>query len=423
LTIVKAKDCASHKFGSEHSWHSQKVGGRYAEGSRVEEIQVQYFQVFHEIARAVLSVLNVKTVLHLIAKRIVSPLGVKASALMVLDQETHRLELVASHRLSDRYLRKGPLDADRSVADALSGIPVLVESAPTDPRVQYRKEAREEGVASILSVPMVIRGGIIGVLRLYTAEPRRFTENELELISAIAEIGAVAIENARIFEAKGEELSKLLETGGVDHEYEPDPEKYRVKAISREGIDPEKSYHYFRTIHRLTRTITSMIEMERTLETVAKEIAKAMLVKGCCLLWMNTMTRELELLASCGLSQTYLSKGPLSMDKSIPQVLKGEAVSITDVRTDPRIQYPKAAEEEGILSMLSVPITVKETVRGVLRLYSSNSRPFRTEEIDFAKALAEISGIAIINAKLHQERTDDIAFWKATLEYLGIKNS
>jgi len=156
--------------------------------------------------------------------------------------------------------------------------------------------------------------------------------------------------------------------------------------------------------------------MEKTLGMVVKEIAKAMLVKGCCLLWLNPATRELELLASYGLSQVYLSKGPLSMDKSIPQVLKGEAVFIADARTDPRIQYPEAAEREGILSMLSVPISVKEEVRGVLRLYSSNSMPFRTEEIEFAKVLAEISGIAIINAKLHQKRTDDIAFWKATLD-------
>lgn len=389
----------------------------------MEKKEVEYLQVFHEVTKAVLSVLNVKEVLHLIAKRIVSPLGVKASALMLLNEKSHRLELVTSHRLSRKYLGKGPLDADRSIADALRGRPVLVENAPADDRVQYRDEAREEGIASILSVPMVMRARVIGILRIYTAEPRRFTDNELELISAIAEIGAVAIENARIFEAKGEELSKLLKVGGIEYEYEPPLSKYRVKAILKGEIDHRKSYHYFRTLHRLTRTITSTIDMEKTLRTVIKEIAKAMLVKGCCLLWLNTVTRELELMASYGLSRVYLSKGPLSMDKSIPQVLQGETVFIADARKDPRIQYPEAAEKEGILSMLSAPISVKEKVRGVLRLYSSNSTPFRPDEIEFAKVLAEISGIAIINAKLHQERTDDIAFWKATLDYLGIKNT
>ena len=70
--------------------------------------------------------------------------------------------------------------------------------------------------------------------------------------------------------------------------------------------------------------------------------------------------------------------------------------------------------------MLSVPISVKEKIRGVLRLYSSTSRPFDAEEIEFAKVLAEIGGIAIVNAKLYQERTNDITFWKTTLDYLGI---
>jgi signal transduction protein with GAF and PtsI domain len=382
---------------------------------------VEYFEIFHEVTRAVLSVLNVKVVLHLIAKRVVSPLDAKASALMLLNEETRQLELVASHRLSQKYLEKGPVDADKSIAEALMGNPVWVEYAPTDQRIQYRDEARQEGVASILSVPMLVRGRTIGVLRIYTDRPRKFTDNELELVSAIAEIGALAIENAMIFEARGEELSRLLKAGGLEYESEFVPAKYRVKAVSETEIDRERSYHYFRTLHRLTKTIASSMEMEKTLAGVVQEIAKAMLVKGCSLLWLNSTTRELEVLASYGLSQAYLSKGPLSIDKSIPEALEGETVFIPDTRRDPRIQYPEAAEKEGIMSMLSVPISVKERVRGVLRLYSSNSTPFRIEEIQFAKVLAEVGGIGIVNARLYQERTSDIAFWKATLEYLGIQ--
>lgn len=387
------------------------------------EKEVDYFQVFHEVTRAVLSVLDVETVLHLITKGIVSSLDTKASALMLLSEKTHQLELVASHGLSQKYLGKGPLYADRSIADALGGRPVLVEDAPADNRVQYREEAREEGIASILSVPMEMRGRVIGVLRIYTAEPRRFSQNEMDLISAIGEIGAIAIENARIFEARGVELSKVLKVSGIDYEYELPITEYRGRPILNGGMDHEKSYHYFRTLYRLTRTITSTMEMEETLEAVVTEIAKTRRVKGCCLFWVNTATRELELVASYGLSHAYLSKGPLSIDKSIPQALEEETIYIANVRTDRTIQYPEAANREGILAMLSVPISVKEKVRGVLRLYSSTATPFGTEELEFAKVLAEIGGIAIINAKLYQERRADITFWKATLDYLGIEDT
>ena len=387
------------------------------------EKEFEYFQIFHEVTRAVLSVLDVEAVLHLITKAIVSSLDIRGSTLMLLDEKSHRLEQVASHGLSQKYLEKGPLDADRSIADASRGKPVLVENAPADDRVQYRQQAREEGIASIISVPMVMREQVIGVLRIYTGEPRRFSQNEKDLISAIAEIGAIAIENARIFEARGAELSKVLKVGGIDYEYELPVAEYRGKATLNRGIDHKKSYQYFRTLHRLTRTITSTMEMKETLEAVVTEIAKTMGVKGCCLFWLNTGTRELEMVASYGLSQAYLSKGPLSIDKSIPQALEDETIYIANVITDRTIQYPEEAEREGILSMLSVPISVKKRVRGALRLYSSIAAPYATEELEFAKVLAEIGGIAIINAKLYQERRADIKFWKATLGYLGIENT
>jgi len=387
------------------------------------EKEFEYFRIFHEVTRAVLSALDVEAVLHLITKAVVLSLDIKGSTLMLLDEKSQRLELVASYGLSQKYLEKGPLYAERSIADASRGKPVLVENAPADERVQYRQEAREEGIASILSVPMVMRGQFIGVLRIYTREPRRFSQNEMDLISAIAEMGAIAIENARIFEARGAELSRVLKVGGIDYKYELPVAKYQAKPAFKAGIDNKKSYHYFRTLYRLTRTITSTMEMKKTLEAVVTEIAKVMRVKGCCLFWLNTASRELELLASYGLSHAYLCKGPLSMDKSIPQVFEELTVFIADVRTDPAVQYPEEAEREGILSMLSVPILVREKVRGVLRLYSSVATAFSTEDLEFAKILAEIGGIAIINAKLCQERTTDITFWKATLDYLGIKNT
>jgi signal transduction protein with GAF and PtsI domain len=389
----------------------------------MQEEEVAYLQIFSEVSRAVLSVLDVEAVLGLIVERIVRPLGIKGGALRLLDERTHRLELAASHGLSEEYLKKGALFADRSMADALRGRPVLVENAPVDARIQYREEARAEGIASILSVPMLIRGRFIGVLRMYTAEPRQFSQKEIDLVSAIADIGAIAIDNARTFEAKGAELSELFKVAGIDYGYEPPPAEDRFERGPKRDIGQQKSYGYFRTLYRLTRTIASTMEMKDLLKAVAREIAEALPVKGCSLFWLNILTRELEPMASYGLSDAYVRKGPLSMDKSIPRVLDDQAVCIADVRTDPAIQYPEEAEKEGIFSMLSVPISVKKKVRGVLRLYSSTSRPFDAEEIEFAKVLAGIGAIAIVNAKLYQERTNDISFWKTTLDYLGIGDS
>jgi len=385
--------------------------------------QTGFFEIFHEVGRAVLSVLSVRQVTHLLAKRMVPSLGLKASALLLVEGESDRLGVAASHLVSTEFLAAEPLEGDPGVARALEGEPHLDRKAWVDRPEPQPALLRGEGIASILSVPMGLRGKVIGVLRLYTAEERAFSEDELELISALTEIGAVAVENARLFEEKGEALSRLLEKGGVEYEYEPRVEKYRIRAVHQGGMPPDKSYAYFSRLHRLARAVASQMDGERILETAAREIADAMAVRGCSLLWLNFETHELELVGTYGLSRAYLDKGTLSMDRSIPKVVEGETVYVPDTGRDTRVQYPEAAGREGIASILSVPIFVKEKVRGVLRLYASESRTYPPEEIEFVKALAEIGGIAVLNAKLYEARQNDYAFWQSTLQYIGVKNS
>ncbi len=387
------------------------------------ERQTGFFEIFHEVGRAVLSVLSVRQVTHLLAKRMVPALGLKASALLLVEEEGDRLAVAASHLLSTEFLAAEPLEGDPGVARALEGEPHLDRKAGVDGSEPRHALLRAEGIVSILSVPMGLRGKVIGVLRLYTAEERTFTGDELELISALTEIGALAVENARLFEEKGEALSRLLEKGGVEYEYEPPVEKYRIRAVPRDGMPPDKSYAYFSRLHRLARAVAAQMDVERILETAAREIADAMAVKGCSLLWLNFETHELELVGTYGLSRAYLDKGILSMDRSIPKVVEGETVYVPDTGRDTRVQYPEAAGREGIVSILSVPIFVKEKVRGVLRLYASESRAYPQEEIAFVKALAEIGGIAVLNAKLYEARQNDYAFWQSTLQYIGVKNS
>ena len=66
-----------------------------------------------------------------------------------------------------------------------------------DPRIQYPKEARKEGISSILSVPMVVGGNLIGAVRVYTSEPWEFTMHDVSFVQALAQIAGGAINMAR----------------------------------------------------------------------------------------------------------------------------------------------------------------------------------------------------------------------------------
>jgi signal transduction histidine kinase len=135
--------------------------------------------------------------LAFICRSITSIMGLRGTAIRLLDERTNRQELVSAYGLSDDYINKGPVYADKSLAKALEGEPHFVLDATSDPSVQYPEENRKEGIGSMLAVPLKGRKKIIGTMRLYTTEKRTFTQNELDIIYGLAAQGAISIENAK----------------------------------------------------------------------------------------------------------------------------------------------------------------------------------------------------------------------------------
>lgn len=166
----------------------------------MEEGEYTYFSAFMHITKAISASLDLKEVLHLIVKKACETTGSKGCTLMLLDEDGRRLEVKSSYGLSDQYVSKGPVSTDKSIADTLKGRPVIIEDAGSDPRVQYPREAKQEGIASIVSVPIILRENVIGALRLYTSVPCRFSEDDINFLSAIAMQSGIVIENARMYE-------------------------------------------------------------------------------------------------------------------------------------------------------------------------------------------------------------------------------
>ncbi len=166
----------------------------------MKNTEYTYLSAFVNIARAMNSSLELKEVLQRIVKSTSETTGSKGCTLMLLDERGEQLEVMASFGLSDQYVRKGPLSADKSIFETLRGKPVIIEDAASDPRVQYPLEAKQEGIASIVSLPIILREIVIGVLRLYTAIPCRFAQDDIDFLSAIAMQSGLAIENAKMYE-------------------------------------------------------------------------------------------------------------------------------------------------------------------------------------------------------------------------------
>ena len=166
----------------------------------MKETEYTYLSAFIHITRAIISTVDIKEVLHQIVKSTCEITCSKGCSLVLLDEKAERLEIKSSYGLSDRYVQKGPLFAEKSLSDTLEGKSIIIEDATRDPRVQYPDEAKREGIASIVSVPVTLRDRIIGALRLYTAVPCRFTEDDIEFLTAIAVQSGLAIEHAMMYE-------------------------------------------------------------------------------------------------------------------------------------------------------------------------------------------------------------------------------
>jgi len=379
---------------------------------------ISYFRVFREIAKAILSVLDSKEVLRIIVTRIVPAMKVKAASLRLINEDTNDLELVASHRLSIKYLNKGLPQVDKSIPEVLEGKPVLIVDAQNDPRIQYPREKVEEGIASILSVPVQIHHKVIGVLRLYTRSPRSFSEEEIEFVSAVGEMAGLAIINARRYQKEREKLTKLLKEGGIEPTPAQPIKTSGIKPLSKAPLDHRRSAEFFRMLHEVSRELLSDLNSHKVLDSITDKMIHIMGIKGCCIYLLNETTGKLELMASRGLSKEYLQKGPIDAEKSIPAVTRGRTVYIRNVAADKNIQYRNEAIKEGISAILSVPIFVSNRVIGEIRLYSGEDKGYGKDELEFVTALSEICGIAITNTRFYQRVTHDIQFWKSTLTYL-----
>jgi len=179
----------------------------------------------------------------------------------------------------------------------------------------------------------------------------------------------------------------------------------------RSDMSPQRLY---KSIYDIAKTINSSLEPSKVLAAIAEQVSNAMNAKGCFIRLLDARGEMLLPGAYFGLSDRYAEKGPVQVEKSRldQQVLEGKIVTITDVRKDDRFQYPAEAEAEGLVSLVVVPLTAgSERVVGVLRVYSDSERQFDSEELDFLSCIANLSGLALENARMYKalKRASELA--------------
>lgn len=165
-------------------------------------LKARMFESLASVGQAINSTLNLGDALQAITREACVLMKAKMSSLVLLDETGEWLDLRASHGAGEDYLRKPRLSAEESLLGVVvrRKKPLQVENVQTSNRYQNVEVARREGIVALLSVPLLYGGRAIGTLNVYTGAPYSFSNEEIRILSALAELSAIAIEKARLYE-------------------------------------------------------------------------------------------------------------------------------------------------------------------------------------------------------------------------------
>ncbi len=180
----------------------------------MREAERNYYQELYKVAAAINSAGTTESVLKSVVEEVTKALNAKGSSIMLLTLDRKSLIHSISYGLSEAFIDKGPRSVEKSLPEVVAGkgrVAVVHDVVAEGSRVNFPETARQEGIVSILAVPVRLRDDIIGQLRVYTGEPRHFSDDDIYFVQAVANLGAIALENARLYEASQKAYKALTQ--------------------------------------------------------------------------------------------------------------------------------------------------------------------------------------------------------------------
>lgn len=173
--------------------------------------KVRLHQGLYRIAEVLNSSIDLREMLAKMLDTVVHEMGLRAASIRLLDAKRQRLVLAAASGLSDAYLAKGPVLLANSPVDrrVLAGESVVLHDVEKEPGFEYPEEAAREGIRSVLVVPLRLQDRPQGVMRVYSARPRHFSDVGITFLTSIADLVALAIERAELYAVMQQQFEDL----------------------------------------------------------------------------------------------------------------------------------------------------------------------------------------------------------------------
>ena len=335
-------------------------------------LKARWFESLASVSRTINSTLNLDEALTVITREACGLMQARMCSLMMLDDSGDWLDLRASFGAGEAYLRKPHLSVEESL---IGGVvrrkkPAQVENVQTSSRYQNVEVARSEGLVSLLSVPLVFSGEAVGALSVYTAQAYAFSNEEIRILSAFAELSAIAIEKARLYERvmdveeqlrQNEKLSALgLLAAEVAHEIRNPltvmKMLYHSLDLKFPPGDPraEDARVMAEKIQHLNKIVERILDFARTAEPDLSPVS------------LNELIEELGLLVRHKLSHQGI-RLVQELQRDLPLVL-GDATQLEQAFLNVILNAAEAMPEGGTLTVRSYAVNPTERGTGTAQV-------------------------------------------------------
>ncbi|MEK7350466.1 MAG: GAF domain-containing protein [Nitrospirota bacterium] len=325
--------------------------------------------VLHRISASISNQLDLEAILKHIVEVVVEVTKADACLLYLLSDSQDELILRASKNPHPKLIGRITIGLGEGITGwvAQERTRVVIQSnANDDPRFKFFHNLPEDRYQAFVSVPIMAKKEVVGVINVQHKRPKRYQADEMALLSTIANQVGGAIENARLYDQ-----------------------------MQRKALQVE-------TLSQVSETVASNRLIKDVLELLVTMTAQMMNSKICSIMLLDEASGELRIAATQSLSEQYRRKPNLKVGQSIigRAVKDRRPIIVLDVSTERDYMYPDMAKKEGLCSLLSVPMMVREKALGVINSYTSAPHVFTGEEIKLLQAIANQAAIAIEHTTL-----------------------
>ena len=348
------------------------------------------FSILNQASYQVSSNLDPEQIYVAVHRAVQRLMPVESFVISLLDEATNEIEgvyLVDEDRRSP--VTRIPRDRGLSGRVISTGQPLLLhgaESVESMPSVVYGKP---DTPLSILAVPMTLSGRTMGMLSAQSYQPNVYTEDDLQILSTLANQAAVAIQNGRLFN-ETERLAREFEMRVIE----------RTAQLQREQQNTE-------TLLRILMEVSASLDLDRALNRTLALLNDAIGAEQGTIMLLNAEDNLLHFRAGYGYLSDKVSAEGRGFRLKIGEGLAGwvverrEPALVNDLRDDPRWVKSGAMSSEH-RSAIVMPLLVAEDVIGVLMVFHRKPAYFSAELLNLVKAIAGQVAVAINNAHLYE---------------------